>query len=94
MIVSWAKYNNLLAQLNHLEMFAEHVKPIMILYNSDDEAQITEEIKNRYSTLETPLIKSGTFLILQNGDFKKTDNGVPPEVEEVTDYSGYSVKPR
>lgn len=68
MIIVNASDNVLLEQLNHMETFADHVKPVVVLYNEDDSSQITDEIKQRYSTLETPIIRSGNFIILERGD--------------------------
>ena len=68
MIIVNASDNVLLEQLNHMETFDDHVKPVVVLYNEDDSVQITDEIKQRYPTLETPIIRSGKFIILERGD--------------------------
>ena len=68
MIIVNARDNVLLEQLNHMEKFADHVRPVAVLYNEDDSIQITDEIKQRYPTLETPIIRSCNFIILERGD--------------------------
>lgn len=71
MIIAYAANKNLLDQLNHLENFADHVKPVMVMYNEDNKDQITSEITGRYKVLETPIIKSGAFIIIQKEDLTK-----------------------
>lgn len=72
MIVINASDTVLLDQLNHMESFADHVKPMVVLYNYDDVSQVTAEITQKYKTLETLAVKSGSFIILQKGDLNNS----------------------
>ena len=58
----------ILAQLKHLEMFSDPIKPYGVIYNPVNCTDITEEIKNKYVVKECEAVKHNYFVILQRGD--------------------------
>ena len=72
MIVIWTGDTVLADELKLLDTFAEHVRPVAVLYNGEDVAHITEDMKQKYSVLECFAVKTGKIVILQKGDFGST----------------------